>query len=64
MDEAVLVAAGFPKDCLKERHPQLVTVPQKAALRASAIAVSDVTDGTCPPVFINITSAGRLEAPK
>ena len=63
-DEAVLVAAGFPKGCLRQHHPQLVAVAQKAALRTSAIAISEITDGTCPPVRIDITSAGRLEVPK
>jgi hypothetical protein len=63
-DEAALTVAGFPKACMKGRHPQLVAVGQKAAMRTSAIAISEITDGTCPPVRIDITSAGRLEAPK
>jgi hypothetical protein len=62
-DEAALISAGFATRCLNE-HPQLVAVAQKPALRASAVAISKVTDGTCPPVRIDITSAGRLEVPK
>jgi hypothetical protein len=63
-DEAALIAAGFPKACMTAHHPQLVAVAQRAAMRTSAIAISEISDGACPPVRIDITSAGRLEAPK